>query len=341
MKKNLLYIIILIVLAGLAYYLYTTKGSSSSLKSRLTEFAVEDTSQVDKIILSDKSGKVLTLTKQKNGLWYASDTVRVRKDIMLSLLETIKRVNVKAPVNKAMKERVMKQLATGGIQVEIYADGDLEKKYLVGGPTQDGLGTFCIKDGADEPYILHIPGFDGYLTVRFNTSLEVWRDREIFRYYPQNIDVVRIEYPGQLDKSFTLRVSGKDYIQLTNFKGDTAANNINAEFLRAYLLKFADIQYENRANPKKINFLEVLTPENLISVVTVIDKEGKSKKVEMFKRYFDGEKFKASGQDYEFDLDRLFIRVNDSEVYNAQYRVFSSIIVKYEDFFSKELNKQN
>lgn len=333
MKKNTIYILVLLVLLALAYYVYTTKGSKSSISDRLKDFAVEDTSSIDKIIISNKNGSVLKLVKT-DGVWMANDSIKARKDIIRTLLETIKRVSIKSPVNKAMKDNVMKQLATGAIQVEIFVDGDLEKKYYVGGATQDGLGTFFLLDNSDEPMITHIPGFDGYLTVRYNSNAEVWRDREVFRYYPQNIDIISIEYPNLNKESFNLRISGKDYISLTNKAGDTATNNINGEYLRNYLINYTDVQYENIANPKKIKLGELLLPENLICIITVFDKSGKSKKVELFRRFFDGQNFLPQGSDLELDSHRMFIRVNGKDVYNAQYNAFSKLIVRYSDFFS-------
>lgn len=333
MKKNLIYILLLMVLSATAYYVYTTKGSKSSISNRLKDFAVEDTSSIDKIIISNKNGNVLRLNKV-NSSWLVNDTIKARKDIIRTLLETIKRVSIKSPVNKAMKDNVMKQLATGAIQVEIYSDGDLEKKYFVGGATQDGLGTFYLLDGSNEPMIAHIPGFDGYLTVRYNTNAEVWRDREVFRLYPQNIDMVNIQYPSKPNESFNLRISGKDYISLTNNAGDTATNNINGEFLRNYLINFTDVQYENATNPKKIKLGEVLIAQNLICTITVYDKSGTSKKVELFRRYFDGQAFLAYGTEQDLDTHRLFIRVNGKEVYNAQYNAFYKLLVTYNDFFS-------
>ncbi len=333
MKKNTLYIIVLLVLVAVAYYVYTTKGSKSSISNRLKDFAVEDTSSIDKIIISNKNGSVLKLTKT-NGQWMANDTIKARKDMIRTLLETIKRVSIKSPVNKAMKDNVMKQLATGAVQVEIFVDGDLEKKYFVGGATQDGLGTFYLLDNSDEPIVAHIPGFDGYLTVRYNTNQEVWRDREVFRYFPQNIDIITIDYPNLKKESFSLRISGKDYISLTNGAGDTATGNINGEYLRNYLINYTDVQYENIANAKKIKLGEVLLPENLICTITVFDKSGTSKKVELFRRFFDGQNFIASGNENDLDQNRMFIRVNGKDVYNAQYNAFSKLIVRYSDFFT-------
>ncbi len=337
MNRNRIYIVLLVALLVITGVLYYQRGGSGSIKSELKSFAVEDTASIDKIVLSDKQGKVLTLSKNNNR-WFANDSIAVRRDMMKILLETIKRVEVKAPVNKAMRANLMKQLATGAVQVEVYTDGDLERKFFVGGPTMDGFGTFMMLDGADDPFITHIPGFEGYLTVRFNTNALVWRDREIFRYAPQDIKIVRIEYPQNKESSFTLNIQGKDYVSLFNDAGDTAGGKINGEFLRNYLVAYTDIQYENMVDPSKIpNLSEIMSNENLLAIITVYDKEGQKKTVELYKRYFDGVKFLPKSEDYDFDRDRCFVRLNGKTIYNGQYVVFNKLIVSYKDFFSTPL----
>lgn len=333
MKRNRLYILLLVLLFIIAGYLYYSKGGNSSISGDKMAFAVQDTAAVDKIVLSDKTGKVLTLTK-KNKLWYAGDGIRARRDVIGVLLETIKRVEVKSPVNKPMRSNLLKQLATGAVQIEIYTDGSLERKYYVGGPTMDALGTYMLLDGADDPFICHIPGFDGYLTVRYNTDIAVWKDRGILRIAPQNIGIVKIEYPESPEASFTLKVQSKDYISLFNNVGDSAKGNINGEFLRKYLGGFADIQYENPVDIKKVNLNELLIPQNLLATITVYEKEGAKHQVELFKRFFNGEKFLAKSEQYDFDQDRCFVRVDGKLVYNGQYRVFNNLIVNYKEFFS-------
>ena len=135
MKKNRLYIILLLVLLVVAGYLYYKKGGNGSISNNKKSFAVEDTASIDKVVISDKTGKVLVLTK-KNKKWFVSDSIPVRRDVLGVLLETIKRVEVKSPVNKPMRENLMKQLSTGAIQVEVYTDGSLEKKYFHNHQTQ-------------------------------------------------------------------------------------------------------------------------------------------------------------------------------------------------------------
>lgn len=336
MKKNRIYIILLVVLLALAAYLYVKKGGNGSINSNKLAFSIEDTASLDKIILSDKTGKILQLTK-KNKTWFVNDSILVRRDVMGVLLETIKRVEVKSPVNKPMKENLMKQLATGAIQVQLFSDGDMLRKYFVGGPTMDGVGTFMLLDEADEPFITHIPGFEGYLTVRYNTDISVWRDRGVFRIPPQNISIIQVDYPQAPEASFTLKIEGKQYVSLFNRSGDTAKNNINAEFLRKYLLAFSDVQYENMVNLKRVPVDELLIPQNLLATITVFEKEGIKHQVELFKRYYNGENFLPKSEMYDFDQDRCFVRVNGKSIYNGQYRVFNSLIVNYKEFFSSPI----
>lgn len=185
-----------------------------------------------------------------------------------------------------------------------------------------------------EPFITHIPGFDGYLTLRFNTNAALWKDKIIFKYFPEQISIIEIVYPNRPKESFRLRLEGRDYVGLSNFAGDTAKANINADFLRNYLNNYANIQFENVADPKKIPLEEVMIEENFLASITVYDKEGKSKKVELYKRYFDGLNFLPRSGEYDFDRDRMFMRMGPNTVYNVQYFVFNKLIVTYKDFFS-------
>ena len=334
MKKNIVYLVILACLAFAAIYLFKFKGDRSSISAQLKDFAIADTAQISRIVLTDKQGRILNLTRHKTG-WFANDSIPARKDIIQVILETLKRVEVKSPVNKPMRENVMKQLSTGAIKVQVYENESISKCFFVGGPTMDGTGTFMILEDADEPLITHIPGFDGYLTVRFNTNPEIWRDREIFRYYPSTIDVIEVKYPTSPAESFVLKVANKDYVSIANGLGETVKSNVNADFLRSYLEAYMDIQYENLIKLAPSTRDSVLVPQNLLATICVIDKEGMKKEVQLFKRYWNGRAFVNKGTDVEFDEDRVFVVINHKVIANGQYRTFNKLIVRYQDFTSK------
>ena len=81
------------------------------------------------MVITDKQGKILVLKKEKSG-WFVNDTIPARKDIVQVLLETLKRIEVKSPVNKPMRENVMKQLSTGAIKVQVYQTEKIDQRFL-------------------------------------------------------------------------------------------------------------------------------------------------------------------------------------------------------------------
>lgn len=335
MKRIYLYLVILAVLLTAAYYLATRKGGSTIARN-LKSFSVEDTASLTKIFIADKTGKSVLLEKQANKTWTVNTNFQARPDMIETLLSTLKRVEVKSPVNKPMRQRIMNEMATSATKVEIYKNNSKQKTFYVGGPTQDGLGTFMLLEGADEAFITHIPGFEGYLSTRFATIEDVWKDREVFRFHPALIDIIKVEYPGQPKNSFTLKIQDQQTITLKNDAGDEA-KSVNGDFLRQYLKFYEDIQFESLIKLRPGQQDSVLYPGNLICEITVYDKSGTKKSAKLYRRYYNGLDFAQSGNEAEYDHSRYFVLTPKNGVANAQRRIFEKIMVKYGDFFGEPI----
>lgn len=331
-KKNIFYLSALIIVVALTVYLFKTKGSSGTISDKLKDFSIEDTASIDKIAILEKSGKSLVLTRSGDkGQWIINGGANARKDMVDVLLETLKRIEIKAPVNKAMLNNVIKQMATSSTKVDVFSGSKNIKSFYVGGATIDGLGTFMMLANAKEPFVMHIPGFEGYLSTRFNVNGELWKDRELFRYHPSMIDMVRIDYPNDPKSSFSLYIQDRNYARLTNLAGDTA-KSINAEALKNYLEQYTDVQYQNPIELRKTLKDSVLIPSNLLATISVYDKQGKSKSVKLYKRYYNGRDFAPNGSEDEFDQDRVFVVIDDQVLVNGQYPTFNRLTVKYSYF---------
>ena len=63
----------------------------------------------------------------------------------------------------------------------------------MGNATKDSSGTFMLKEGSDQPYIVYIPGFRGYISTRFTADPEDWRDHVIFNNSMADIQSLIIE----------------------------------------------------------------------------------------------------------------------------------------------------
>ena len=174
------------ILAVTAVFL-VTKYQKSTLKEELSDFAVSDTAAIDKIFLSDKDGYKLLLERKATNLWMVNKNFEARPDAIKILLETITQIRVKAPVGRASFNNVVKKLAVKSTKVEIYQKGQLVKTYYVGGTTEDFMGNYMMIENSSAPFIMHIPGFEGYLYPRYYAMPELWRSTAFYRYRANDI----------------------------------------------------------------------------------------------------------------------------------------------------------
>src|ERR1041385_2636241 len=107
MKRNLLYLLILVALAVGAYFL-VIKKPWGTLKVDETAFAVEDTSSIGEIFIGDMKGEKILLERTKDG-WMVNQKYPVRNDYIEKLLSTIKNVVVSYPVTEAAQNTVVKE----------------------------------------------------------------------------------------------------------------------------------------------------------------------------------------------------------------------------------------
>lgn len=217
MKKNLLYAAVLVVLLGLAWWL-TQKDDRSTLSPEEADFSVADTSTIDKLFIADKSGQTILLEKVTPGQWTVNKRYIARPDAIEYVLSTLLRMEVKAPVPRAAVENIKKQLSTIGKKVEIYSGGKKIDVIYVGGATIDSRGTYVIKEKAELPYIVHIPGWEGYLSPRFFTNLEEWRERIVLRLNPDSIAEINANFIDSAQQSYVLRMPQPRKFML--YKGD-------------------------------------------------------------------------------------------------------------------------
>ena len=118
MKK----IILLAILIISTQVLFVLNKESNTFSEELSDFAVEDTSSIKKVFFADKHGNTVTLTKSENNNWLVNDEFIARSEAIDFLLKTIKDIEVKHPVSNSMHDRIIKNLATSAVKVEIFTE---------------------------------------------------------------------------------------------------------------------------------------------------------------------------------------------------------------------------
>lgn len=340
MKKSTLIILaILISLAGLSIYIFKNKNKTSTIDKEASSFRYMDTASIDKIFLADKEGKQVLVEKTPEG-WMLDGKFHVRPDAIDVLLYTIRSVEVKSPVSKNGKNSVIKIMSAKSTKIEIYSKGKKVKQYFVGHPTQDHTGTYMIltnletEENYEEPFITHIPGFDGFLSTRYNTEEIDWRDRLVINFRPPQIKQIKMELHEIPDSSFVIDLFSMQRFGLKTKKGNLP---FEEDKMKQYIAYFQNVNCEIVLD-KKNHLADSLSKSAIpFATLTITDRNNVNSSYEFYHKQPSASKNKEYAVDYKYDPDRLFIKYNNGKDYGiAQFYVFGKILQTYAYFLPKK-----
>ena len=351
-NKNRLLIIIVVLLLVVAALV--TGNHYTTLRDNESNFAVRDTASVTKIFIADNNVYESLLERTNRG-WVLNKKFPANKKAVEFFLETLKKIRVKAPVSKAAESNVIKRLAGTAVKVEIYQrvpyinlfnriklfyHEKLTKVFFVGGATQNNLGTYMLMDGAEHPYIVYIPGFRGFVSVRFTPKPDDWKSHVVFNHKLSNIKSVEVDNFQKPEESF--RVTVEDAMgnyQITRLSDNAKITDYDTLKLLNFLTSFRDLKYESRLN-------NLLPPERIDSIINskpiynllLVDVHNDTTKVIIYKKNrFPDEVNNAFDEFVPVDLDRFYGLINKGEDFVLmQYYVFDKVLRPLDYYIKKE-----
>lgn len=333
-RNNIIFAILGVALLGFGlYFLFSEKKTTFQAGEK--DFAVTDTSGIDKIFLADKTGLVTTLKLDDNNRWIVNDKYVARADMMENLFDIIKRITVRSPVAQSATENILKRMATNNIKVEIYKNGKKEKVYYVGGPTADSYGSFLLMDGAEQPYICYLPGHNGYITSFYNPNPNEWRDRIIFALHPKEIKSVKVDYTYSPGAGYTVEQYETSKFRIKDYNGNEVPN-FDTAIVKAYLIEFKKIAYESFVDIPELQMDSVSKKYNLFTL-TVTDTQNKSTTVKGHRIKLLKNSENEFGKTVEYDDNRMYGEISTfgNEYVFLQYMTFDRIL-KNTEFFRKK-----
>lgn len=335
-RTKILLIIFFLIGIVFGYWAVTQlgKGEDYSTLTADREFAPDNIEEVTRVFIADRNGNISDLRKQGNQ-WIYNEKYPASPNVIENLLDAVERIKVKyKPANAAVPDMVQ-NLATEGIKVELYNSSNrLLKIYYIGGSTIDERATYAILEGEDQPYVTHIPGWEGNLRYRFNLTGDDWRDKTLLKYKVEDIQEVSIQYPKQTDLSFRL-TQKDDVYDVTPFNeaGLKKSSSPDQSKVEAYLMGFNQIiaeAFEND-NPIQDSILQLVP----FSIISVKDKAGKTRTIKLFPIILDGEGIdpKSGLRLGQQEVERYFLEVDNQDFMLGQNRLLKEILWAYDYFF--------
>lgn len=302
-------------------------------------FAVKDVSRLRKIFIAQRDGET-TLLEKKGSLWLYNGQHKARPNAIENLLDAIQRVEIDHIPAKAAIKNIVRNLAGEGIKVELYESGDKPiKTYYIGSGTQDERGVYMIIEGFDQPFVCHIPGWEGNLRYRYNLRGDDWRDKTVFAEDPDNIQKVSIEYPKQKNRSFKLERKGNSF-DIQPFYEITPRFRLpyREGSAEAFLIGFESLVAEAFENetPAKDSVRQIVP----FSIITLTNKQGKTTQAKLFPIFPEavvstdpktGQWIGADGA----TVERYFVDHSSGDFMLIQDRVFRKVLRGYEFFFGR------
>lgn len=345
LKKNKILLIITVIL-GLAAVIAVGTRTHSTLNPDYRDFAIRDTASVTKLFMATKDETEVLLTRKDNNQWWVeTNDEKASNAAMRVMLETLRRIDIQRPVAKVEHDNVVRRLSSLGVKVEVYQKKPLfrllgmdfftrernTKTFYVGDATRDNRGTYMVMEGASIPFVVYIPGFRGFLSPRFKTNPDDWRDHTIVAINPSQIasaQVVHSQYPHQ---SFRLVREGDEQFTITRLQDNSIVNPVDTLKVYDFLSSFRLVRYEGLLNdlPQKDSIMN----SEPYQVIQVTDVSGETTEIKTYRRRADEGVEDLYGFQLKYDHDRLFASFNDHQDFAlVQYYVFDHII-RPADFF--------
>ncbi len=341
MKKYRNSLILLTLLAIIAAFLLL-KNSGGTFHEKDNSFAISDTSNVTKFFLSDKNNNSVTVVRSANGMWILNGKYEVNPTMIEVMLTTFISIEPKAPIARGTRNTIIRMLAGRSVKTEIYQrvyridlfgylklfpHEKLTRTYFVGDPTMDNSGTFMLMEGSEDPYIVNIPGFRGFVGSRYSAMEGDWRSHSVFSIRVPEISSVSVSFSERPLHSF--RISNKDsrLFTLTSLFDNKNIENFDTMKVVGFLSVFRNLNYERVLDEMKKSKRDSILAVQPTNIITLVDKLGKTHSVKMWKRKADIGQLDMDGNQAEWDLERMYALIDNSEyMVSLQYFVFNDVL---------------
>jgi hypothetical protein len=217
-KKNITLLLLFLVLLVWTIIYMNLENRDSGLSFDENKFSIIDTAEVQTIRI--KGNTISNELNRGSDYWVVNGRYHMDPSMQKVLMSVLHQVRIRRTVPNNDLERIKDDILSNGYQIEITRK-DGTKKILLAGGNGISLSYFMEKDLI--PYIVHLPGYESYVTGIFEVREHDWRDRLIFQTSWLGLKDLSLSYMGDPENSIRIlaennlyNVQGVDKIDTTS-----------------------------------------------------------------------------------------------------------------------------
>lgn len=212
--RNTLYMIGLLGVLATIFFVFLYDRDQTSLQQEEIAFAIEDTSAIQQIVLNrmikGQSRFRIQLDRMPNGTWQLNERYPALEPKVQQLLKVLHLIQVKEVLAGEGISTAKDILRAVHTQVEVFdQEGKTIKSFLLGTETKEATGTLLQLSDAETPYIVEMPGLQGYINASFPVDEMLWRANLLFHADLPQIQQIAVSYPDA-NQSFVLERSSPE-----------------------------------------------------------------------------------------------------------------------------------
>lgn len=339
-KRNIILVsVIVAILAAAALVWILLKDRVEGSGPHDSSYQVEDIASVTKIVMTDKLDNSVTLELLKDSSWSVDGKYPASQPQVERLLETLNKIRIRSEVNRNAVPNVLKDIASHGVQVDIYQNNQLTKTYYVGRETQDHMASFMIRKGDSIPCEVHIPGFRGYLTPIFTAEAIKWRSHNIVDLDVYDIARIELEIPQAPQESFAIVQKDKDfYMEL--LEGHRMLQGFDTARVGQMLSTFKNLNFDEFASIVPNSNADSCVSGSPRTILRITDTQGNKTEVNIYLKYSNPDDISAMPDEKArevLDVNRLYAVINSKDTVLIQNWIFDHILQPASFFQGKNI----
>ena len=326
-KKVVTLIFGLFCVAGLAVYAYNIMSADRNSSTELIDFAINDTSKVSKIIITDPFQKTFQIEKVK-GIWKDKNGGCITQSYAHNILNVAKNIEFKGYLSKNSHENFTIKMSASHTKVEYYLENKWYKTWYIGPSAPDHYGQIMLLDSKDdgkssEPVMMKVKGVNGIIEPNFFADSRKWICTNIFSVPLEAIASVVVKNHYDSTRNFEINYSNNEFEVSTNGVALPAVDTAN---VYRYLHNYKKIHFDIANYILSETECDSLKATEPFAEITLDEKSGKQTHLRLYRIKVDEPQRNEFGELVNMDMNKFWCALPSGEIVKCQYHVFNPLL---------------